>query len=116
MWPQQSRVKGEDHFPQPAGHALFHVPQDTIDLLGHKGKMGSNKMKLVWKRDGLKKKDVRGNQWVTGQRIPFLSLSQKIRTGAAEINTTNLILSEQAIAGIVLRPQCLTFSPCDKES
>lgn len=31
--PAQSR---EDHPIQPAGHALFHAPQDIIVLLGHR--------------------------------------------------------------------------------
>jgi len=37
MCPQQARIEGEDHLPQPAGHDFLNAPQDTIGLLGHKG-------------------------------------------------------------------------------
>ncbi|XP_052556631.1 uncharacterized protein LOC128089357 isoform X2 [Tympanuchus pallidicinctus] len=37
MRSHQGRVEGEDHLPQPAGHALFNAPQDAIGPLGHKG-------------------------------------------------------------------------------
>ncbi|KAK4826957.1 hypothetical protein QYF61_012806 [Mycteria americana] len=32
----QSRVEGENHLPQPAGHASFDAAQDTVGLLGCK--------------------------------------------------------------------------------
>lgn len=35
MWTQQGRGAGEDHLPQPVGHVLFKVSQDS--LLVHKG-------------------------------------------------------------------------------
>jgi len=37
MRPQQDRVDGEDHLPQPAGHTLFNTPQSTTGSLGHEG-------------------------------------------------------------------------------
>jgi len=33
----QGRVEGEDPLPWPAGDAPFNAPQDSIDLLGHRG-------------------------------------------------------------------------------
>ncbi|KAK4806232.1 hypothetical protein QYF61_013376 [Mycteria americana] len=35
--PHQCRVQGHDHFPSPAGHAIFDTSQDAIGLLGHLG-------------------------------------------------------------------------------
>ncbi|KAK4823264.1 hypothetical protein QYF61_000231 [Mycteria americana] len=35
--PHQCRVQGYDHFPSPAGHAIFDTSQDAIGLLGHLG-------------------------------------------------------------------------------
>ncbi|KAK4831520.1 hypothetical protein QYF61_018122 [Mycteria americana] len=35
--PHQCRVQGHDHFPSPAGHAIFHTSQDAIGFLGHLG-------------------------------------------------------------------------------
>ncbi|KAK4819006.1 hypothetical protein QYF61_022837 [Mycteria americana] len=35
--PHQCRVQGHDHFPSPAGHAIFDASQDAIGLLGHLG-------------------------------------------------------------------------------
>ncbi|KAK4826325.1 hypothetical protein QYF61_007410 [Mycteria americana] len=35
--PHQCRVQGHDHFPSPAGHAIFDTSQDDIGLLGHLG-------------------------------------------------------------------------------
>ncbi|KAK4807218.1 hypothetical protein QYF61_024338 [Mycteria americana] len=35
--PHQRRVQGHDHFPSPAGHAIFDTSQDAIGLLGHLG-------------------------------------------------------------------------------
>ncbi|KAK4822050.1 hypothetical protein QYF61_008859 [Mycteria americana] len=35
--PQQCRVQGHDHFPSPAGHAIFDTSQDAIGFLGHLG-------------------------------------------------------------------------------
>ncbi|KAK4807435.1 hypothetical protein QYF61_001986 [Mycteria americana] len=32
--PHQCRVQGHDHFPSPAGHAIFDTSQDAIGLLG----------------------------------------------------------------------------------
>uniref|UniRef100_A0A8B9GCQ8 DNA helicase n=1 Tax=Amazona collaria TaxID=241587 RepID=A0A8B9GCQ8_9PSIT len=32
----ESRVKGQDHFPRPAGHAPFDAAQDTVGFLGCK--------------------------------------------------------------------------------
>ena len=37
MRPQQDRIDGEDHLPQPAGHTLFNTPQSTTGSLGHEG-------------------------------------------------------------------------------
>ena len=31
---QQSRAEGQNHLPQPAGHAAFDAAQDTVGLLG----------------------------------------------------------------------------------
>ncbi|KAK4828364.1 hypothetical protein QYF61_026086 [Mycteria americana] len=33
--PHQCRVQGHDHFPSPAGHAIFDTSQDAIGFLGH---------------------------------------------------------------------------------
>ncbi|KAK4819531.1 LOW QUALITY PROTEIN: hypothetical protein QYF61_006024 [Mycteria americana] len=35
--PHQCRVQGHDHFPSPAGHAIFDTSQEAIGLLGHLG-------------------------------------------------------------------------------
>ncbi|KAK4811654.1 hypothetical protein QYF61_022747 [Mycteria americana] len=35
--PHQCQVQGDDHFPSPAGHAIFDTSQDTIGFLGHLG-------------------------------------------------------------------------------
>ncbi|KAK4825636.1 hypothetical protein QYF61_001421 [Mycteria americana] len=35
--PHQCRVQGHDHFPSPAGHAIFDTSQDAIGFLGHLG-------------------------------------------------------------------------------
>ncbi|KAK4829997.1 hypothetical protein QYF61_008167 [Mycteria americana] len=35
--PHQCRVQGHDHFPSPAGHAIFDTGQDAIGFLGHLG-------------------------------------------------------------------------------
>ncbi|KAK4814531.1 hypothetical protein QYF61_022020 [Mycteria americana] len=35
--PHQGRVQGHDHFPAPAGHAIFDTSQDAIGFLGHLG-------------------------------------------------------------------------------
>ncbi|KAK4826416.1 hypothetical protein QYF61_008949 [Mycteria americana] len=35
--PHQCQVQGHNHFPSPAGHAIFHTSQDAIGLLGHLG-------------------------------------------------------------------------------
>ncbi|KAK4820046.1 hypothetical protein QYF61_017892 [Mycteria americana] len=35
--PHQCRVQGQDHFPSPAGHAIFDTSQDAIGFLGHLG-------------------------------------------------------------------------------
>ncbi|KAK4827577.1 hypothetical protein QYF61_019479 [Mycteria americana] len=35
--PDQCRVQGDDHFPTPAGHAIFDTSQDAIGFLGHLG-------------------------------------------------------------------------------
>ncbi|KAK4810330.1 hypothetical protein QYF61_018272, partial [Mycteria americana] len=35
--PHQCRVQGHDHFPSPAGHAVFDTSQDAIGFLGHLG-------------------------------------------------------------------------------
>ncbi|KAK4823973.1 hypothetical protein QYF61_008592 [Mycteria americana] len=35
--PHQCRVQGHDHFPSPAGHAIFDTSQDVIGFLGHLG-------------------------------------------------------------------------------
>ncbi|KAK4816771.1 hypothetical protein QYF61_022769, partial [Mycteria americana] len=35
--PHQCRVQGHDHFPSPAGHAIFDTGQDAIGLLGRLG-------------------------------------------------------------------------------
>ncbi|KAK4832565.1 hypothetical protein QYF61_024065 [Mycteria americana] len=35
--PHQCRVQGHDHFPTPAGHAIFDTSQDATGLLGHLG-------------------------------------------------------------------------------
>ncbi|KAK4821205.1 hypothetical protein QYF61_015773 [Mycteria americana] len=35
--PHQCRVQGHDHFPTPAGHAIFDTSQDAIGFLGHLG-------------------------------------------------------------------------------
>ncbi|KAK4827772.1 hypothetical protein QYF61_021517 [Mycteria americana] len=35
--PHQCRVQGDDHFPSPAGHAIFDTSQDAIGFLGHLG-------------------------------------------------------------------------------
>ena len=32
MWPHCSRTEGEDHLPQPVGHALFNAAQDMVGL------------------------------------------------------------------------------------
>ncbi|KAK4816275.1 hypothetical protein QYF61_014347, partial [Mycteria americana] len=33
--PHQCPVQGHDHFPSPAGHAIFHTSQDAFGFLGH---------------------------------------------------------------------------------
>ncbi|KAK4832598.1 hypothetical protein QYF61_024389 [Mycteria americana] len=33
--PHQCQVQGHDHFPAPAGHAIFDTSQDAIGFLGH---------------------------------------------------------------------------------
>ncbi|KAK4816040.1 hypothetical protein QYF61_011048 [Mycteria americana] len=35
--PHQCRVQGHNHFPTPAGHAIFDTSQDAIGFLGHLG-------------------------------------------------------------------------------
>ncbi|KAK4821603.1 hypothetical protein QYF61_025180 [Mycteria americana] len=35
--PYQCRVQGDNHFPSPAGHAIFDTSQDAIGFLGHLG-------------------------------------------------------------------------------
>ncbi|KAK4810558.1 hypothetical protein QYF61_004521 [Mycteria americana] len=35
--PHQCLVQGHDHFPSPAGHAIFDTSQDAIGFLGHLG-------------------------------------------------------------------------------
>ncbi|KAK4824318.1 LOW QUALITY PROTEIN: hypothetical protein QYF61_013593 [Mycteria americana] len=35
--PHQCRVQGHDHFPSPAGHAIFDTSQDAIGFLGRLG-------------------------------------------------------------------------------
>ncbi|KAK4826910.1 hypothetical protein QYF61_012502 [Mycteria americana] len=35
--PHQCRVQGHDHFPTPAGHAIFATSQDAIGFVGHLG-------------------------------------------------------------------------------
>ncbi|KAK4830406.1 hypothetical protein QYF61_010937 [Mycteria americana] len=35
--PHQCRVQGHDHFPSPAGHAIFDTSQDAVGFLGHLG-------------------------------------------------------------------------------
>ncbi|KAK4819416.1 hypothetical protein QYF61_003687 [Mycteria americana] len=35
--PHQCRVQGHNHFPSPAGHAIFDTSQDAIGFLGHLG-------------------------------------------------------------------------------
>ncbi|KAK4822830.1 hypothetical protein QYF61_020124 [Mycteria americana] len=35
--PHERRVQGDDHFPSPAGHAIFDTSQDAIGFLGHLG-------------------------------------------------------------------------------
>ncbi|KAK4811485.1 hypothetical protein QYF61_010384 [Mycteria americana] len=35
--PHQCRVQEHDHFPSPAGHAIFDTSQDAIGFLGHLG-------------------------------------------------------------------------------
>ncbi|KAK4831235.1 hypothetical protein QYF61_016333 [Mycteria americana] len=35
--PHQCRVQGHNHFPSPAGHAIFDTSQDTIGFLGRLG-------------------------------------------------------------------------------
>ncbi|KAK4824175.1 LOW QUALITY PROTEIN: hypothetical protein QYF61_011472, partial [Mycteria americana] len=35
--PHQCRVQGHDHFPTPAGHAIFNTSQDAIGFLGYLG-------------------------------------------------------------------------------
>ncbi|KAK4811285.1 hypothetical protein QYF61_023337 [Mycteria americana] len=37
VWPHQCRVQGHNHFPSPAGHAIFDAGQDAIGLLGRLG-------------------------------------------------------------------------------
>ncbi|KAK4816390.1 hypothetical protein QYF61_016707 [Mycteria americana] len=37
--PHQCQVQGHDHFPSPAGHAIFDTSQDAIGLLGHLGSL-----------------------------------------------------------------------------
>ncbi|KAK4817737.1 hypothetical protein QYF61_026537 [Mycteria americana] len=37
VWPHQCRVQGHNHFPSPAGHAIFDTSQDAIGFLGHLG-------------------------------------------------------------------------------
>ncbi|KAK4829773.1 hypothetical protein QYF61_006572 [Mycteria americana] len=35
--PHQCQVQGDNHFPSPAGHAIFDTSQDAIGFLGHLG-------------------------------------------------------------------------------
>ncbi|KAK4830957.1 hypothetical protein QYF61_014416 [Mycteria americana] len=35
--PHQCQVQGHDHFPSPAGHAIFDTSRDAIGFLGHLG-------------------------------------------------------------------------------
>ncbi|KAK4822933.1 hypothetical protein QYF61_023433 [Mycteria americana] len=35
--PHQCRVQGDNHFPTPAGHAVFDTSQDAVGFLGHLG-------------------------------------------------------------------------------
>ncbi|KAK4829274.1 hypothetical protein QYF61_002666 [Mycteria americana] len=37
VWLHQCRVQGHDHFPSPAGHAIFDTSQDAVGLLGYLG-------------------------------------------------------------------------------
>ncbi|KAK4815730.1 hypothetical protein QYF61_006768 [Mycteria americana] len=37
VWPHQCQVQGHDHFPSPAGHAIFDTTQDAIGFVGHLG-------------------------------------------------------------------------------
>ncbi|KAK4815935.1 hypothetical protein QYF61_010192 [Mycteria americana] len=37
VWPHQCEVQGHDHFPSPAGHAVFDTSQDAVGFLGHLG-------------------------------------------------------------------------------
>ncbi|KAK4818444.1 hypothetical protein QYF61_013131 [Mycteria americana] len=37
VWPHQCRVQGHNHFPSPAGHAIFDTSQDAIGFLGRLG-------------------------------------------------------------------------------
>ncbi|KAK4815015.1 hypothetical protein QYF61_013467, partial [Mycteria americana] len=37
VWLHQCRVQGHDHFPSPAGHAIFDTSQDAIGFLGRLG-------------------------------------------------------------------------------
>ncbi|KAK4833095.1 hypothetical protein QYF61_027761 [Mycteria americana] len=37
VWPHQCRVQGHDHFPSPAGHAIFDTSQDAVGFLGRLG-------------------------------------------------------------------------------
>jgi len=48
MWPHQDRFQGEDHLPQPSGHALFNARQDTVGFLGHKGTMLARGLPVVY--------------------------------------------------------------------
>ena len=48
MWPHLGRVEGEDHLPQPAGHALFNASQDTIGLLCHKDTLLAHGQSVVY--------------------------------------------------------------------
>jgi len=42
----QSRVDGQNHLPQPAGHASFDASQDMVGLLGCKHVARSRRVKL----------------------------------------------------------------------
>ncbi|KAK4813011.1 hypothetical protein QYF61_005877 [Mycteria americana] len=42
--PHQCRVQGHDHFPSPAGHAIFDTSQDAIGFLGRLGTLLANSL------------------------------------------------------------------------
>ncbi|KAK4823893.1 hypothetical protein QYF61_007958 [Mycteria americana] len=37
VWPHQSQVQGQDHFPSPAGHTISDTSQDAVGFLGRLG-------------------------------------------------------------------------------